>query len=213
MITRIVLLGALLFASIAYLFSGRSAPQRDPYIQGKNRTILFFTNSEPGLSNVHLATSSALLENYPDIDIHYASFPAVRQKVESISSMARVRIPAASDIIFHELQGLTFAEAIVKEGRLFISPPGWTGIATLAEHIQLWISPWHVEDHLQMFEELTAIIEAVNPAVVVLDPWFRPAIDTTRQKNRQHAFISPNTLVDHFLGSQPLWNILWKYPA
>jgi hypothetical protein len=213
MITRLILLGALLAASIAHFLSGETTPQRDPYIQGKNRTILFFSNSEHGLSNVHLATSSALLENYPDIDVHYASFPAVRRKLESISSFARAKTPAASDIIFHELKGLTFAQAIAKEGRSFISPPGWTGIASLAEHIQLWISPWSIEDHLEMLDELGIIIDKVDPAVVVLDSWFRPAIDATRNKNRQHAFITPNTLVDHFLGSQPFWNMLWKYPA
>jgi hypothetical protein len=210
---RLVLLGTFLAASIAYFFSGGNTLPRGPYIQGKNKTILFFTNSEHGLSNVHLATSSALLEKYPDLDVHYASFPAARRKLESISSLARAKTPAASDIIFHELKGLTFAQAIAKEGRSFISPPGWRGIASLAEHIQLWVSPWSVEDHVEMFEELREIIDKVDPAVVVLDSWFRPAIDATRNKNRQHAFITPNTLVDHFLGSQPFWNMLWKYPA
>ncbi len=159
------------------------------------------------------ATSSALLENFPDLDIHYASFPDVRRKLESISSFARVRTPAASDIVFHELKGLTFAQALAKEGRNFISPPGWTGIASLAEHIQLWISPWSIEDHVEILKELGAIIDEVDPAVVVLDSWFRPAIDITRDKNRQHAFITPNTLVDHFLGRQPLRKMFWKYPA
>jgi len=213
MVTRLVLLGALLAASIAYLFSGENTPQHDPYIQGKNRTVLFITNSEHGLSNVHLATSSALLENYPDLDVHYASFPGIRRKLESISSFARAKTPAAGDIVFHELKGLTFGQAITKEGRSFISSPGWTGIASLAEHIQLWISPWSVEAHVEIFEELGAIIDEVDPAVVILDSWFRPAIDITRIKNRQHAFITPNTLVDNFLGSQPLRNMFWKYPA
>ncbi|KAH7259155.1 uncharacterized protein BKA55DRAFT_687444 [Fusarium redolens] len=56
-------------------------------------------------------------------------------------------------------------------------------------------------------------IDEVGPAVIALDSWFRPAIDTTRKRNRQHAFITPNTLVDHFLGIQPLWTRFWKYPA
>jgi hypothetical protein len=115
MVTRLVLLGALLAASIAFLFSEGNTPQHDPYIQGKNRTILFITNSEHGLSNVHLATSSALLENYPDLDVHYASFRGVRRKLESISSSAGAKTPAAGDIVFHELKGLTFAQAIAKE--------------------------------------------------------------------------------------------------
>ena len=213
MVTRLVVLGALLAASVAYFFSGEKKPDHDPYIQGKNGTILFLSNSEHGLINVHLATASALLENYPDLDVHYASFPEVRRKLDSISSFARVKNPAASDIVFHELKGSTFAQAIAKEGRSFISPPGWTGIATLAEHIQLFLSPWSVKDHVKIFEDLGAIIDEVDPAVVILDTWFRPAIDIARHKKRQHAFITPNTLVDNFVGNQPLRNMFWKYPA
>ncbi|KAI5461931.1 hypothetical protein BGZ63DRAFT_442770 [Mariannaea sp. PMI_226] len=213
MTTRRILLGALLAVSLSYFLLSENKPQHAPYIQGKNGTVLFISNSEHGLSNVHLATSSALLENYPNIDVHYASFPSVRPKLGRISSFARVKTPEASDIVFHELKGPTFAQAIVKEGRSFISPPGWAGIASLAEHIQLWISPWSVEDHIELFEDLGAIIDKVDPAVVVLDTWFRPAIDITRHKSRQHAFITPNTLVDNFLGNQPLRVMFWKYPA
>ncbi|KAJ3537421.1 hypothetical protein NM208_g6321 [Fusarium decemcellulare] len=213
MVTRLILLGALLAAPFAYFLSGENTLQHAPYIHGKNGTVLFISNSEHGLSNVHLATASALLENYPDIDVHYASFPNIQGKLQRISSFARERAPQTSDIVFHELRGLTFAQAIAKEGRSFISPPGRAGIASLAEHMQLWISPWTFEDHIELFEELGAIIDSVDPEVVVLDTWLRPALDATRIKNRQHAFISPNTLVDNFLASQPLRNMLWKYPA
>ncbi|KAH7245301.1 hypothetical protein BKA59DRAFT_526878 [Fusarium tricinctum] len=213
MFARLFFVTALLIASLAYFLSDDTVSQREPYIQGRNKTVLFITNSEHGLSNVHLATASALLENYPDIEVHFASFPSVKQKLDRISPFARRQSPGAKDITFHGLTGLTFAQAIVKEGRSFISPPGWRGIASLAEHIQLWISPWTFEDHVYLYEELGSIIDDVEPAVVVLDSWFRPAIDVTRKKNRQHAFVTPNTLVDHFLGLQPLWLRLWKYPA
>ncbi|KAF4966991.1 hypothetical protein FSARC_5399 [Fusarium sarcochroum] len=213
MFTRLILLTSLLTAPLAYFLIGETSAQHPPYIQGNNKTVLFITNSEHGLSNVHLATASALLEKYPDIQIHYASFPNAKQRVERISSFSREKAPEASDIVFHELKGLTFAQTIIKEGRSFISPPGWAGIAALTEHIQLWLSPWTSEDHINLVQELDTIIDHVDPAVVVLDVWYRPAIDVTRKKNRQHAFISPNTLVDHFLGIQPLWNRFWKYPA
>lgn len=213
MFARLIFVTALLIVSLAYFLSGDTASQREPYIQGRNKTVLFITNSEHGLSNVHLATASALLENYSDIEVHFASFPSIKQKLDKILSFARRQSLGVRDITFHGLTGLTFAQAIVKEGRSFISPPGWRGIASLAEHIQLWISPWTFEDHVYLYEELSSIINDVDPAVVVLDSWFRPAIDVTRKKNRQHAFVTPNTLIDHFLGLQPLWVRLWKYPA
>ncbi|KAF5667262.1 2-hydroxyacylsphingosine 1-beta-galactosyltransferase [Fusarium heterosporum] len=213
MFTRLILITALLAVPLAHFISSGVPSLHQPYIQGRNKTVLFITNSEHGLSNVHLATASALLENHADIQVHFASFPGVKQKLERISSSAQRQFLGARDITFHGLTGLTFAQAIVKEGRSFISPPGWRGIASLAEHIQLWISPWTFEDHIYLYQELEGIIEEVNPAVIVLDSWFRPAIDITRKKNRQHAFVTPNTLVDHFLGVQPLWVRFWKFPA
>ncbi|VTT64519.1 unnamed protein product [Fusarium fujikuroi] len=198
---------------LAYFLSHQASTQHAPYVQGRNKTVLFLTNSEHGLSNVHLATASAILENYPDIEVHFASFPTIEQKLERITSFAKIKSPHAKSIVFHGFTGLTFVQAIAKEGRSFISPPGWRGIGTLAKHIQLWISPWTFEDHVHLYKEIGGIIDEVDPAIIVLDSWFRPAIDATRKRNRQHAFITPNTLIDHFLGVQPLWARFWKYPA
>ncbi|RYC84558.1 hypothetical protein BFJ63_vAg12590 [Fusarium oxysporum f. sp. narcissi] len=213
MFARLLLFTTLLAVSLAYFLSRETSTEHAPYVQGRNKTVLFLTNSEHGLSNVHLATASAILENYPDVEVYFASFSSIGQKLERVSSFAKIKSPYARAIVFHGLTGLTFVQAIAKEGRSFISPPGWRGIATLAEHIQLWISPWTFEDHVYLYKELGSIIDEVDPAVIVLDSWFRPAIDATRKRNRQHAFITPNTLVDHFLGIQPLWTRLWKYPA
>uniref|UniRef100_A0A0D2YAK1 Glycosyltransferase sdnJ n=1 Tax=Fusarium oxysporum (strain Fo5176) TaxID=660025 RepID=A0A0D2YAK1_FUSOF len=213
MFARLLLFTTLLAVSLAYFLSRETSTEHAPYVQGRNKTVLFLTNSEHGLSNVHLATASAILENYPDVEVYFASFSSIEQKLERVSSFAKIKSPHARAIVFHGLTGLTFVQAIAKEGRSFISPPGWRGIATLAEHIQLWISPWTFEDHVYLYKELGSIIDEVDPAVIVLDSWFRPAIDATRKRNRQHAFITPNTLVDHFLGIQPLWTRLWKYPA
>ncbi|KAI7771398.1 hypothetical protein LZL87_010838 [Fusarium oxysporum] len=213
MIARFLLITALLVVPLAYFLSRETSTEHAPYVRGRNKTVLFLTNSEHGLSNVHLATASTLLENYPDIGVHFASFPTIEQKLERVSSFAKIKSPNARPIVFHGLKGLTFVQAIAREGRSFISPPGWRGIATLAEHIQLWISPWTFEDHVHLYKELGSIIDEVDPAIIVLDSWFRPAIDATRKGNRQHAFITPNTLIDHFLGIQPFWTRLWKYPA
>ncbi|KEY66214.1 hypothetical protein S7711_09227 [Stachybotrys chartarum IBT 7711] len=42
---------------------------------------------------------------------------------------------------------------------------------------------------------------------------FRPAIDVTRDRNRQHIMLIPNALVDTFLADQPRGSMFWKYPA
>jgi hypothetical protein len=87
------------------------------------------------------------------------------------------------------------------------------GIDHLCEDMQLWISPWSAEDHFSLYQEMQAIINDVDPAVVVLDTLFRPGIDAARDMNRLHAIISPNSVVDNFLGDQPYGSMFWKYPA
>jgi hypothetical protein len=219
MFARILLVGAVLIASLAYFFAGSdssSIQEHPPYIQGRNKTVLILANKEAGLSNVLVATASALLENYPDIEVHYASFGSVGRKLERVSSFARKQTPAAKDIIYHGLKGYSFSDTLEKANWTFersINPRGAAGMGALAENMQHWISPWTAEEHWDLYQEIGALIEEIDPAVVALDTIFRPALDATRDKNRLHAFITPNTLVDNFIGEQPASTILWKYPA
>lgn len=216
MYARLLTIGALLVASLAYFLYSGNPPPRPPYIQGRNKTVLFLANSENGLSNVHVATASALLENFPDIEIHYGSFPKARSKLARVSSFARNRQPDAKDVIFHELSGPGYLVANLQLGETIdttMAPPGFAGVSQFTRQIQNWISPWDVEEHLALYKQMGAIIDKVDPAVVVLDTLFGPAIDSTRDKNRQHAFVTPNTLVDNFLAEQPYGSMFWKYPA
>jgi hypothetical protein len=137
-------------------------------------------------------------------------------KLKRVSEFARAKTPTASNIIFHELKGLSYQDAvrvINKDVSNVIHPPASAGIARLTADMQHWISPWTADDHLELYKEIGIIIDKVDPAVVVLDTAFRPAIDITRDQNRQHAFITPNTLVENFIGNQPYGTMFWKYPA
>lgn len=218
--SRLFSIGTLLVASLALLAS-RSRGSTDPkpveedlgpYIQGKNKTALFLANCEHGLANVHVATAAALLENYPDINVHYASFPCARKKIARVSSFA-----AHSNITFHELTGPSFEEAFGKlnggDGWSMIHPPGMKGLPRFIEELQQWLTPWDVEEHMSLYKEMGDIIDEVDPAVIVLDTLFQPSFDITRDKHRQHAILTPNTLADNFAGKQPNGAMLWKYPA
>lgn len=223
MFARFLTIVALLVAGIAVLFSSKSRGKSEvvkddlgPYIQGKNKTVLFLANCEHGLANVHVATAVGLLENYPDIDVHYASFPSVRNKIARVSNYATTRQPTARNITFHELNGPSFEEAFNKlngDVGTMIHPPGVKGMPRFLEELQQWIAPWDVDTHMSLYNEMGAIIDEVNPAVVVLDTLFRPSFDITRDKNWQHAILTPNTLADNFIGKQPNLGMLWKYPA
>lgn len=183
---------------------------------GKNNTVLFMVNSEPGLSNVFVATAHALLEQYPHIQIHFASFPPIASQLARVSSHARKQSPAARDITLHQLSTPSYYNCTVRSGRTMktaVSPPGLAGIAQTAKDIQFYISPWTAEEHFIMYQELDTIINKTDPAVIVLDTLLRPAVDITRDRNRLHSIISPNTLIDNFPTHQPLGGMFWKYPA
>jgi hypothetical protein len=187
-------------------------------VQGKNGTVLFFVNVEYGLSNVHLATASALLEEYPCVEVHIASFPRAASKVARVSSLARRKTPSARDIRFHELPGPEYTEALsdragggASSTRHLIHAPGVKGLSKLLRHVEAAISPWEGADHVRIYEKAVEIIRVVDPAVVVLDTSLRPAIDATRQSNRMYAYLTPNALIDTFFGDQPYGGMFWKY--
>lgn len=210
-----LLLGSLLIAALALLFA-QDSPQRPTPIQGRNRTALFLVNQEHGLSNVHIATASALLEKHPDVEVHFASFSNIASKLERISHFARKHNPESRGVVFHELSGPSYTHAIDQIGKSLDNiphPPGIAGIDHLCKDMQIWISPWSADDHFSLYQELQVLIDEIDPAVVVLDTLFRPGIDATRDKNRLHVIISPNSVVDNFLGDQPYGSMFWKYPA
>ena len=184
-----------------------------PYIQGRNRTILFLANCEHGLANVHVATAAAVLDNYPDLSVHYASFPCARDKIARVSNLAG---SGDNAITFHQLVGPSFEEAFGKlngggDGWSMIHPPGMKGLPRYVEELQQWFAPWDVEEHMSLYDQMGAVIDEVDPAVIVLDTLFRPGFDITRDRNRLHAIVTPNTLADNFTWKQP--GFLWRYPA
>ena len=216
---RLLLIGALLVASLGYLLAGRSKTAQAsklPPIQGRNKTVIFLTNADHGLSSVHVATASSLLENYPDIDVHYASFAGHGDKLALASSYARKKTPAARDIIFHELDGLTMVHALAKGGMTIdnmIHAPGAKGLDRFLDITETAISPWDVEDHLSLYKQMRSIIDDLDPAVVVLDWLLRPALDAVWDSNRLHAIVTPNALQGSFQAEQPYGSLFWKYPS
>lgn len=67
------------------------------------------------------------------------------------------------------------------------------GIGRFADNMQTFICPWEADEFYQLYIEIGELIEEVDPAVVIVDSLFRPAIDSTRDKNRQHIILTPNT--------------------
>jgi hypothetical protein len=197
-------------------------PEQRVHVRGRNNTVLFVVNEHPGLSNVHVATAQSLLQHHPGIEVHFASFKKLNDTLARVSSFAKSHDLSAKDIIFHPLAGVSYYAAFEnhtfvgfdEDGKIgAISKPGMEGIKRIAREMQIYLDPWQEEDHLAHFRQLSKLIDEVDPAVVVLDTIFSPAIEATRAKNRLHAFITPNIVIDNFPSEQPWLGMLWKYPA
>lgn len=217
---------ALLIAIIAVFvnnpFTG-SAEEYVPPSLGQNNTALFIVLPHHGLSNVHLATADALLERHPDIKLEFASFPELKGKVDRIASWGQGKNSAAKPIGFHSIPGRTYTDIIAagletSKGEIdamefVMTVRGVAGITKLVKDFSTYVAPWPADEHLEIYQHVKGIIDELDPAVVVLDTLFSPALDAAREGNRLHAIITPNTLIDNFAGEQPWGGMLWKYPV
>lgn len=209
----------IVVAFLANVFLSKApADEYVPPVQGKNNTALFIVLTHHGLSNVHFATADALLERHPDVQLEFVSYPALEKKVRRISNWGREKNALAKPVGFHALPGHTYEAALeeyhgMKSLEDATCAPGLAGLSEFTKMFAACISPWPADEYFETYQHVRAIIEEVDPAVVVLDTIFGPAIDATRETNRLHSFITPNTLVDNFAAKQPWGGFFWKYPV
>lgn len=143
-----------------------TAPRIAAIRPGRNNTVLFLTNSEFGLANVLVATAYALLTRYPEVEVHYASFPSMARTLERISEQARQKQPSARSIVYHKLPDLSFLDIVAMQGRETTSvlhPPGHAGVKTIIRDMPYYTSPWSGEDHMRLFHKFTGISAFLPP--------------------------------------------------
>lgn len=215
MFRRALTILAVLGALFAIFLANRPVQEEhEPLITGRNHTVLVLTDSHHGLCNAHLAAVSALLESYPSLEVHYGSFPSLESKVERIAENARVQ-NANAKVQWHRFDPPSIVDEIrsQKGGSSGITtPPGLPGLPAFADMLAFFIAAWSKEAHLKTYQRAVDIIQEVDPAIIILDPWFRPAIDAARNLNRRRAYVSPNALLDNLSIIQPRGAHFWKYP-
>ncbi|KAH7302842.1 hypothetical protein B0I35DRAFT_455445 [Stachybotrys elegans] len=194
----------------------KQAQISDEPIAGRNNTVLFLTTEAKGLSNVHIAAASALLESQPQVEIHYASFPKLKKTLKRVSEAARARSPSAKAVAWHELPGPDFGEAVkrtIPDWDVAITPPGLAGMRKMLDGLISCVLPWEHEEHWALYCRFSEIIDEVDPALIILDGVFTPAGDLVGNTNRRFVTITPNTLAELYAMDQPWGAGLWKYPA
>ncbi|KAH7305471.1 hypothetical protein B0I35DRAFT_443845 [Stachybotrys elegans] len=190
------------------------ADQKPPPIPGRNNTVLFLTTDLRGLANVHIATSFTLLENYPSIEVHFASFSTLQNEIESTSSSAMVRSPSASAIQWHGVSGRSCKEAfLIRVSDNLTEFAGVRGMRKKESDLAAGMYPYSNDEHWAIYKQLYDIVEEVDPSLVVMDQLFRPALDLAINVNRRYMTISPNSLLDLIPNKQPWGKMFWKYPG
>jgi hypothetical protein len=163
-----------------------------------------------------------MLVDYPDIEVHYASFKKLGKSVETVSNFALEQSSGhAKPIRFHALSGRTYAEAVrshspnqdVDPVELALQRSGIKGISQLCNDMQTYLMPWSAPEYLDIYKDILRVLDEVDPIVVAVDPLFGPGLDAVRAHGRNHVVISPNSLKDNFGSMQPWGSFFWKYPA
>jgi hypothetical protein len=176
-----------------------------------------------------LATSQALLQKYPDIEVHYASFPALAGAVEGINKFGPGEVQSTEDVTdgeeeqkasrvnFHVLtSGPSLTATQNTKGFStggMMHAPGIRGLTGALRTIRQCITPWTGPDYLALYHEIRGVVETIDPIVVVVEPLFAPAIDAVRAMDRQQVILTPNAISDT-IGAKQSWGaVLWKYPV
>ncbi|TFB07324.1 hypothetical protein CCMA1212_000234 [Trichoderma ghanense] len=214
MFRRALLLLAVLGALVAVFLARQSTQEDQVLVSGRNNTVLFLTDSHHGLCNAHLATVSALIENHPSLEVHYASFSGIASDIERITEIARSANPGAK-IHWHQFDGPSLVDELSLVGGVqdIVTPPGLPGLRAFADMVFFVMTPWSNEAHLSLYHQTVDLIREIDPAVVVLDSLLRPALDAAVNLNRTRAYITPNALTDLLSPVQPKGAHFWKYPG
>lgn len=218
MLRQLSVAAAIGFAIFAVLLSQKQAPEPPETIAGRNNTVLFLTTEASGLSNVHVAVTSALIEHYPGIEIHYASFPKLETQISRISSLVRAKGPTikSNPIHWHELPGpgiLDLFERQWGDTDGMICETGAKGYDKKIEDMAFTLAPWEVEEHWEIYKAIADLVDEIDPALIIIDNMFIPAKDFANNNNRRSASICPSGLVELIAVDQPRGALFWKYPA
>lgn len=175
----------------------------------KRKRVLLLTNAEHGQANVFLSVADALLHANEDPEVHFASFNPIRSAVDAATELAQRTCPPGREILFHKLGGLSMKPAWDRPE--VIGGKGHEGLQGWKLLLRVML-PWTGPEFLDVFNSVLDVIEKVQPDSVAVDPCLAPALTACHHLGLRFVVLSPNTIKDFALPSQPKLASLWKYP-
>jgi hypothetical protein len=179
--------------------------------------VLLISNVEFGHSNTFLAVAQTLLKLNNDVELHYASFKGLRERVKNISNQALRDNPSVTPIQFHTLSGLGALEATLKRqpdlwDLYHLTPGFWNTLKTIDRLIVTLMNPYTGPEYVEVLSSAIEVIKDIAPDLVVFDNALPPAMAACVKTGVKYVVLSPNTLKDLLAPTQPNAAVLWKYP-
>ncbi|KAL1704341.1 hypothetical protein EV121DRAFT_291437 [Schizophyllum commune] len=171
--------------------------------------ILFLTNPEHGQSTIHLATAFEIQSrDLPDVELHFASFASLRGRFERMAKVTAKDGQRAPT--FHAIPGLPPFVAMdrITEYMPLQHPPT---LAACPKFARLTV-PWTPEEYIAIVNDIVAVIERVDPHLIIVDNVLGQAMDACALLKRQYHIFSPllPSLVCN--ANQPLLHRLFRSP-
>lgn len=170
------------------------------------RKILFVTNAESGQANTILAMALEALTR-ADVEVHIASFPVLRKRVEGLSP----------NLKFHALDGKDMLQAMASHPHGLVEanlshPPTHKSFAPYGRTLGLVLTVWDGETYMRIYDSVVKVIEELNPALVVVDNLLNAGVDACHSLNQKFVLNSPNCATDVARTHQPWLKGFWRYP-
>ncbi|RAK79081.1 UDP-Glycosyltransferase/glycogen phosphorylase [Aspergillus fijiensis CBS 313.89] len=188
------------------------SPPQSPLPTQRPR-VLFLANSEHGQTNLILALSHELLVR-GDTDVHIASFPTLKPRIEKLLVDNNLDSDGVrSRIHFHPLNGPSNSEAFARTGkRTICHPPGYQGALKGFKSLFEEIWAWNEEEYLQVYDSCLETVLAIEPSVVLVDCFFPQGRDAAYNAGHQAIVLYTTSLSHVVYGLQPFAGWAWKFP-
>lgn len=179
--------------------------------KSKPKSILFLTNSEIGQAQVHIAIAHEILCQSV-LEVHFASFPDLNHRILRLQELH-----PSTPIRFHPITAPSMTEALNKKKVDFwqdlTHPPSVVHAVKVYKQLPGMKEAWEWDDYLMIYERCAQIVVKLEPAIVVVDWAFHPALDVCRNLKLSFVLTVPIDLIHLLSMLQPALRILWMYPA
>lgn len=195
----------------------------------QKKPVLFLTNSEYGQAQVALAIAHQLLQ-HPQIQVHIASFPELEPRVQQLQGAipndeSDATAGETAELAFHTLPAPSMRIAYGTTGghaRFMSHPYGIRHAANSYKYLTEVLSPWSWEQYLAIYGRCDALVEEIEPELVVCDSILSPALDFCRnglgrtkgvERKARFVVLSPLDILHTCSLAQGLWRSLFRLPA